>query len=132
MTDSILLTTKKVLGLSDSYDAFDQDIIMHINSVFSTLNSLGVGPEEGFTIEDDTKTWRDFTLDPRLNSIKSYMYLKVRLLFDPPATSFVIEALKEQIKELEWRINFYREVYATPNKMIMNNIIDGGELDFKE
>lgn len=126
MTDSILLTTKKALGLSDSYTAFDPDIIMHINSVFSTLNSLGIGPEVGFAIDDDTKTWTDFTSDVRLNSVKSYMYLKVRLLFDPPSTSFVLNALQEQLKELEWRMNVYREVYTTPDQLLLTNIIDGG------
>ena len=115
MTNSILLTTKKALGLADDYTAFDQDIIMHINSVFSTLVMLGVGPETGFVIEDNTKTWNEFTSDVRLNSVKSYMYLKVRLLFDPPSTSFVLNALQEQLKELEWRMNVYREVYATPD-----------------
>lgn len=127
MTNSILLTTKKALGLADDYTAFDQDIIMHINSVFSTLVMLGVGPETGFVIEDDTKTWNEFTSDVRLNSVKSYMYLKVRLLFDPPSTSFVLNALQEQLKELEWRMNVYREVYSTPDQLLLTNIIDGGQ-----
>lgn len=110
MTDSILLTTKKALGLAEDYSAFDPDIIMHINSVFASLVTLGIGPEVGFAIEDETKTWNDFTSDVRLNSVKSYMYLKVRLMFDPPTTSFVLNALQEQLKELEWRMNVYREV----------------------
>lgn len=112
MTDSILLTTKKALGLAEDYNVFDQDIIMHINSVFSNLATLGIGPEVGFEIEDETKTWNDFTSDVRLNSVKSYTYLKVRLMFDPPTTSFVLNAIQEQLKELEWRMNVYREVYA--------------------
>jgi len=81
MSNSILQSTKKTLGLAEDYTAFDQDIIMHINSVFSTLVMLGVGPETGFVIEDETDTWEEFTTDVRLNSVKSYMYLKVRLLF---------------------------------------------------
>jgi hypothetical protein len=127
MSNSILQSTKKTLGLAEDYTAFDQDIIMHINSVFSTLVMLGVGPETGFVIEDETDTWDEFTTDVRLNSVKSYMYLKVRLLFDPPSTSFVLSALQEQIKELEWRMNVYREVYATPDQLLLTNIIDGGQ-----
>ena len=130
MTDSILLTTKKALGLAEDYSAFDPDIIMHINSVFASLVTLGIGPEVGFAIEDETKTWNDFTSDVRLNSVKSYMYLKVRLMFDPPTTSFVLNALQEQLKELEWRMNVYREVYATPDQLLMTTVIDGGEPDF--
>jgi hypothetical protein len=108
--DSILTSTKKVLGIDDSYAAFDEDIIMHINSVFSTLNQLGIGPDDGFAIEDDTATW-DTYLDGDLNknSVKTYMYLKVRLLFDPPTTSFTQEAMKQQAQELEWRLNVVRE-----------------------
>jgi hypothetical protein len=127
MSNSILQSTKKTLGLAEDYTAFDQDIIMHINSVFSTLVMLGVGPETGFVIEDETDTWEEFTTDVRLNSVKSYMYLKVRLLFDPPSTSFVLSALQEQIKELEWRMNVYREVYTTPDQLLLTNIIDGGQ-----
>lgn len=104
--DSILNSTKKVLGIDADYDAFDLDIMMHINSTFSTLNQLGVGPEEGFMIEDDTATWGDFIgNDMRLNSVRTYVYLKVRNLFDPPSTSFVIESQKEQMREIEWRLN---------------------------
>ena len=124
---SILLTTKKTLGLSEDYTVFDQDIIMHINSVFSILTTMGIGPETGFAIEDDTDLWTDFTSDVRLNSVKSNMYLKVKLMFDPPATSFVLAAIQEQLKELEWRMNVYREVYVTPEQQLMTNIIDGGE-----
>ena len=104
--DSILNSTKKILGLSEEYDVFDLDVITHINSVFSTLEQLGVGPAGGFMIEGDTETWASFFgPDPRLNAVKSYVYLRVRLLFDPPATSFAVSAMQEQIKELEWRLN---------------------------
>lgn len=110
MTNSILNSTKKVLGLDESYTVFDVDVLMHINSVFSTLNQLGLGPAAGFSIEDDVPTWSDFIgADDRLSSVKSLMYLKVRLLFDPPTTSFHIAAMKEQIQELEWRLNVVRE-----------------------
>ena len=110
MDESILNSVKKILGIASDYDAFDTDIIIHINSVFSTLNQLGLGPDEGFMIEDDSAVWGDFLLDDmRLNSVKTYVYLKVRILFDPPTTGFTLTALQEQIKELEWRLNVYRE-----------------------
>lgn len=110
MTDSILNSIKKVLNLPADYDAFDPDIIMHINSVFSTLNQLGIGPQQGFRIEDDTVEWGAFlNSDDRLNNAKSYVYLRVRMLFDPPTTSFHLEAMHKQITELEWRINAQRE-----------------------
>lgn len=108
--NSILDSTKKVLGLDSEYTAFDQDVMMHINSVFSTLCQLGIGPDDGFMIEDETPTWADYLGgDKNLNSVKSYVYLKVRLLFDPPNTSFAIAAMEKQIEELEWRINVHRE-----------------------
>lgn len=110
MDDSILDSVKKILGIAADYDAFDTDIIIHINSVFATLNQLGVGPELGFMIEDNKAVWEDFlSNDTRLNSVKTYVYLRVRILFDPPATGFTLTAMQEQIKELEWRISVYRE-----------------------
>lgn len=110
MDMSILNSTKKILGIASSYTAFDLDIITHINTAFSTLTQLGVGPAEGFMIEDDTATWADFIVDDiQLNSVKSYVYLRVRLLFDPPATSYLITASQEQVRELEWRLNTHRE-----------------------
>ncbi len=104
--DSILSSTKKMLGIEEDYDVFDLDIILHINSVFSTLYQFGVGPATGFFIEDKTKTWTDFLGSDSfdLNMVKSYMFLRVRLLFDLPTTSFAIEAMKEQVKEYEWRM----------------------------
>lgn len=110
MDDSILNSVKKILGIAPDYDAFDTDVIIHINSVFSTLTQLGLGPNEGFMIEDASAVWEDFLLgDMRLNAIKTYVYLRVRILFDPPTTGFVLAALQEQIKELEWRMNVVRE-----------------------
>ncbi len=105
--DSILTSIKKLLGIEKEYDHFDPDIIMHINSVFMTLTQLGVGPVEGFTIEDETSAWNDFIDNPviSLEAVRSYTYLRVKLLFDPPLSSAVIEAMNRQISEYEWRIN---------------------------
>lgn len=110
MDDSILTSVKKTLGLAESYDVFDLDVIMHINTVFSTLNQLGIGPSGGFQIMDAVPTWDTFLRgNPNLNSVKSYIFLRVRLLFDPPATSFAIAAMQDQIRELEWRLNLTHE-----------------------
>jgi hypothetical protein len=114
--DSILDSTKKLLGIAEDYDVFDIDIKIHINSVFSTLLQLGIGPTEGFMIEDDSETWAQYLEDKLyLNQVKSYMYLRVRNLFDPPTTSFAIEAFKAQISELEWRLSLYapKPIYST-------------------
>lgn len=111
MEASILTTVKKSLGLDDAYTAFDLDILLFTNSVFSTLNQIGVGPVNGFQIEDKSATWEDFLRDdPRLNNVKAFVYLKVRMLFDPPATSFAIAAMETQAKELEYRIYTFMEV----------------------
>lgn len=108
--DSILTSIKKMLGISEDYEHFDQDIIMHINSVFMILTQMGVGPADGFRIEDDSATWSDFISDLKvLESVKSYMYLKVRLLFDPPTSSSVLDSTNRLISELEWRLNIAGE-----------------------
>lgn len=110
MDASILASTKKVLGIQGAYRAFDEDIIMHINAAFSILAQLGVGPAEGFSIEDESAKWADFEVPAiQLNLVRTYVFLKVRLLFDPPTTSFLIEAMDNQIKEYEWRLNAFRE-----------------------
>lgn len=110
METSILTSTKKVLGIAADYTVFDLDIITHINTAFSDLAQLGIGPIEGFMIEDDTADWLDFIGDDlQLNSVKTYVFLKVRMLFDPPQTSFHITAMNDQIAELEWRLNTHRE-----------------------
>lgn len=110
MAQSILTSTKKTLGLAEDDTSFDVDIILHINSTFSILEQLGIGPVEGFMIEDSTPTWDAFIgNDPRLNLVKTYIYLQVRLMFDPPGTSFVIDSMKKQISEFEWRLNVHRE-----------------------
>jgi len=115
MTDSILNSVKKILGITEDYIVFDVDIITHINSVFATLNELGIGPEDGFMITDESTLWSAYILnDQKLNAVKSYMYLRVRLLFDPPTTSYLITSLNEQAKELEWRLNVIRDFRAYP------------------
>lgn len=106
--ESILTSIKKMLGIDEEYTHFDADIIMHINSVLMILTQLGVGPTEGFVIEDDTSTWTDFIPQintAQLNAVKSYVYMKVKLMFDPPLSSSVIESTNRQISELEWRLN---------------------------
>lgn len=110
MEQSILNSTKKILGIAADYTVFDLDIITHINTAFSTLTQLGVGPAHGFMINDATETWQDFIGDDlQNNSVKSYVFLKVRSLFDPPQTSYLIQATERQIQELEWRLNVHRE-----------------------
>jgi hypothetical protein len=128
---SILTDTKKNLGITEDYTAFDPDIILHINSVFGVLNSIGIGPEEGFDVSDKTAQWTDFIGDDkRLNSVKTYTYLRVRLLFDPPQTSFHISALENQYKEIEWRLNVQREstAWIDPDPTPVQDVVyDGGE-----
>ena len=104
--ESILTSVKKMLGIPEDYEHFDADIVMHINSVFMILTQLGVGPAEGFTIMDEDAIWSDFIQDKKtIESVKSYMYLKVRLLFDPPLSSAVLDSMNRLISELEWRLN---------------------------
>lgn len=104
--DSILNTIKKTLSIEEECTDFDQELILHINSVFSVLTQLGVGPEDGFFIEDETETWDDFMDDmKKIQMVKTYIGLKVRLLFDPPTTSFAIESIKNAATEYEWRLN---------------------------
>lgn len=104
--ESILTSIKKLLGIAEDYEHFDADIVIHINSVLAVLTQLGVGPEDGFTISDKNATWKEFLGDyPNLEGVRSYVYLKVRLLFDPPGSSAVIESMNRLVSELEWRIN---------------------------
>ena len=110
MEPSILTSTKKVLGIAETYTVFDMDIITFINTAFSILNQLGVGPVDGFFIEDESAEWEDFDVPAnQLNLVRTYVFLKVRMLFDPPATSFLISAMTDQLKEYEWRLNIFRE-----------------------
>lgn len=110
--ESILTSIKKLLGIDEAYEAFDTDIIIHINSIFSVLNQLGVGPKETFSITDKTQTWDEFMktwedgsdrID--MGMVKTYVYLKVRMIFDPPTNSSAMDAFNAQAAELEWRLN---------------------------
>ena len=126
MAARILETVKKSLGLPADYDAFDPDILLFTNSVLANLNQIGVGPTAGFQIEDDVATWESVLGDdPRLNNVKAYVHIKVRLLFDPPATSFVIAAFESQAKELEFRIYMTAQVTAWDHDADIS-IVDGG------
>lgn len=111
--ESILTSIKKLLGISEEYTHFDMDLIMHINSVLSILTQIGVGPSDGFSIKDDDAVWTSFVpANPKLELIKSYVHIKVKLLFDPPLSSAVMEATNRMISEMEWRI----QVIADPVK----------------
>lgn len=110
MHDGILESIKKLLGVEPDYDIFDQDIIIHINSAFATLHQLNVGPTTPFIITNNQAVWSSFTgSNTAIESVKSYIWAKVRLAFDPPSTSFGIEALEKLCKEYEWRLNVQSE-----------------------
>jgi hypothetical protein len=104
MQESILTSIKKLLGITEDYTHFDTDVIMHINSVFMILMQLGIGPAEGFSITGDSEVWSDFLSDATwFESIKSYVYLKVKLIFDPPQSGTLLNAMEKQVSEFEWR-----------------------------
>lgn len=108
--ESILTSIKLLLGITEDYEAFDQQIIAHINSVFMILTQLGVGPPEGFVIYSKVDTWNEFISDDKkMQLVKSYMYLKVKMLFDPPSTSAVMDSTNRMINEFEWRLNSQAE-----------------------
>ena len=103
--DSILTSIKKMLGITEEYEHFDPDLIMHINSAFMILTQMGVGPSEGFRIEDKTSDWDEFVSpEDNLESVKTYVFMKVKLMFDPPTSSSVMESMNRMINELEWRL----------------------------
>jgi hypothetical protein len=109
---SILTSTKKILGIHGDADTFDTDVLTHINAAFSVLSQLGIGPTDGFMIEDDTANWEDFldSDDTRaISLVRTYIFLKVKMLFDPPSTSFLLEATQKQIDEAEWRLRAIQE-----------------------
>ena len=131
MSESILTSTKQNLGIGASDTSFDADILLFINGVLSTLNQLGIGPEDGFTVVNSADTWASIIgTDPKKNSVKTYVYLCVRMLFDPPQTSYLVEALDKQKRELEWRLNALREdtewTDPDPDDTDLPVILDGG------
>lgn len=110
MEQSILTTIKKMLGIAEDYESFDLDVITNINMALMTLNQLGVGPEDGFSISDKSSVWSDFIKDVKnLEGVKTYIFIKTKLVFDPPTGSFVLDALDRQVKELEWRLRSQTE-----------------------
>lgn len=122
MGDSILNEIKKLLGLDEAYEAFDLDVKIHINSAFSALTQIGATPPEGFVIVDKTTTWQELYNDIAvLEMIKTFVYLKVRLVFDPPSTSFVISAIEKQIEELSYRLRVLEHIF---NPVVESNIAE--------
>jgi len=108
--ESILTSIKKLLGIEESYEHFDQDLVIHINSVFMILNQLGLGPKEGFNIVDKNDKWSSFLgTNQDLSSVISYVYLKVRLMFDPPQMGYLVTSIQDQCKEFEFRLNVQTE-----------------------
>lgn len=125
--ESILTSIKKLLGIEENYEHFDQDIIIHINSTLMILTQLGVGPSKGFMIYDKNSLWSDFIAnDAEIEAVKTYTYLKVKLLFDPPLSSSVIESINRSISELEWRINIIVDTGIAEDSV--NSVIDYNEL----
>ena len=106
MQDSILMTIRKLVCGNPYAALFDTDLLVHINACFSILNQLGVGPENGFVVTDETQSWSSYIADNYiLNMVKTYVTLKVKKIFDPPLTSSVLEAMDKEISQLEWRLN---------------------------
>lgn len=129
--ESILTETKRVLGIAEDVNVFDQDVRMHINSAFGTLTQLGLGPVGGFEVEDESQTWADFLVtDLTYSPVKTYVHLRTRLIFDPPPNSWTITAVKDQIEQLEWRLNISREDQLTEPVELpqTDNVLDGGEI----
>lgn len=115
LEENILASIKKLLGLEEAYTPFDTDIMMHVNTAFMSLQQLGVGPVTGYYLSTGLETWPEFFgTYTDLQGVKTYIYLKVRLVFDPPSTSFVIDAIQKQIAELEWRLNIQVDTDPLP------------------
>lgn len=127
MTQSILESVKGTLGILPDQTSFDSELLLHINSAIGTLTQLGVGPEAGYTVESVQEVWTDFLgTDHQLNPVKSYVHLRVKLLFDPPDIGFVLTAMKDQIKELEWRLNVLVDDQPLPPQPTLLVTSDGG------
>jgi len=131
MEQSILKSTKKILGVADDDSSFDLDIITHINSAFSTLNDVGVGPPLGFVIADDTPVWTDFLdneNESRLSKVQTVVFLHTKLLFDPPTSSYLLASTEKQLQEQLWRVSVNREdvewIDPDPADVLL---VDGGD-----
>lgn len=130
MDTSILRNTKKILGIAIDDDSFDTDIVLQINAAFSILSQMGIGPRGGFSIEDEEAQWEDFILtnDPTvLDLVKTCIFLRVRLVFDPPGTSFQLNALERQLTEHEWRLSTLREEVDWVSPTPIPDVVDFGE-----
>jgi hypothetical protein len=121
MSQSILTSIKITLGLPEAHTAYDQELLIHINSAIGTLTQLGVGPSIGYTVATAEEIWSDWLgpEDPQLNPVKTYIHLRVKMIFDPPDIGFVITAMKEQIKELEWRLNVLVDNEIPPKEVVI-------------
>lgn len=109
-TDSIVASIKKMLGLEDEYTPFDMDVITHINAAFMTLTQMGIGPKEGFMVDDYNQTWEQFlTNKVMLGGVKTWVYLQVKMMFDPPSNSILMDAMKQQADQILWRLNVQAE-----------------------
>lgn len=118
--DSILLSVKKLLGIDAEYTVFDPDIIIHINTAFAVLNQLGVGPVEGFMIESENEVWDEYIMDFNFTMAKTFVFLKVKLAFDPPSSTALLESMNRQLDELTWRLEVEGHTHT-------NNIPDDSE-----
>ena len=126
LTESVLQSTKKILGIPEGQDAFDEDVLTHINSAFSVLSQLGVLVEEGVNVPDDTFTWTDLDLPAAwIQAIRTYVFLKTQLLFDPPTTSFLLAARQKQVEEHEWRLSMMREYSIREEVVYVPDPYDG-------
>ena len=128
MEESILVSIKKLLGIAESDTNFDTDVLMHINTAFATLHQLGIGPKNGFSISDSSSVWLDFFSEDRLNSVKTYVFMTVKLIFDPPSQGSALETMKEYKKELEWRLKVVGETNEDDESEsfdTVEDIIDG-------
>ena len=127
MNDSILVTIKKMLGLDDEYTPFDMDVIVHINAAFMTLCQMGIGPKEGYEVSDYDQTWSDFlTNEVMLGAVKTWVYLQVKMVFDPPSNSFVMDAMKTQAEQILWRLNVQAESVEKFDFMTEESLKRGG------
>lgn len=129
MTESILTSIKKMLGIDDEYTPFDVDILIHINSAFMTLCQMGIGPKEGFNVTGYEDTWSDFlTNKVMLGGVKTWVYLQVKMLFDPPTNSFVMDAYKTQAEQILWRLNVQAESVEEMPFMREEGLVRGANL----